>query len=106
MDGPTYADLIKVLEEAESVGCEASITKTLLAKFSSRFPHIQISRPSRFLDTVRRIAAPTRPSTVGEAKLDGSPLRSYLKRRWTPRIRNTQGEVMWMYSIFNVSVHI
>ena len=86
---PTYGDLIKLLEEAESAG--GPTAEALVVKFSSWFPHIPISRSNRFLDTIRRIAAPTRPSTVGGAKLEGSPLRSYLKRHWAPRIRNAPG---------------
>ena len=80
MDEPTYGDLIKILEEAE---------------WQSSFPHIPISWPSWFLDTIRRIAAPTRPSAIGKAKLDGSPLRTYLKRHGAPRIRNTPGIVSY-----------
>lgn len=92
-DKPTYGDLILLLEsaEAEAEISNATIADLLAAKFSDEYPHFSVSRPSRFLDTVRRIAAPTRPSAIGSKKLDGSPLCSYLKRYWAPRTRNIQG---------------
>ena len=90
---PTYGELIRMLEvaEMEAETSEMSVATILEAKFHLNYPHIPISCPSRFFDTVKRIAAPTRPSAIGRRKLNGSPLRSYLKRHWTPRIRNTQG---------------
>lgn len=89
---PTYGELIQLLQsaEAEAVACDASLCNLVAAKFRDDFPHISISRPGRFLDTLERIAAPTRPSTIASTgKLDGSPLRSYLKRQWEPRKRNS-----------------
>ena len=89
---PTYGELIKMLKiserKAETV-CNSGIAELLTAEFQHKFPHIPVSRPSRFLDTVRRLEAPTRPSALGQRKLDGSSLRSYLKRKWIPRNRNT-----------------
>ena len=38
-----------------------------------------------------RIVAPTQPSVIGEPKLTGSPLQTYRKRVWQPRIRNAAG---------------
>ena len=73
---------------------EPVVAELLEATFHCNYPHIQISRPSRFFNTVKRIAAPTRPSAIGHRKLNGSPLRSYLKRHWKPRIRNTQQGVL------------
>ena len=60
---PTYGKLIEILEDAkvEAASNEIPVAELLSAKFSSEYPHIPISRPSRFLDTVRRIAAPTVP---------------------------------------------
>jgi hypothetical protein len=40
------------------------------------------------LDSIQRIVGPTRPFLLGAAKLTGSPLASYRKRVWQPRIRN------------------
>ena len=95
----TYGELIRMLCEAEAdaVENEKSESYMLTSKFSLKYPHIPISRPRRFYDTVKRIAAPTRPSAIGEARLSGSPLRSYLKRHWAPRIRNTKqgGIIFW-----------
>ena len=88
---PTYGELIEMLlsaEEEAKINGE-SISELLLSIFRRRYPHISIGRASRFYDTVRRIAAPTQSSTRLR-QLDGSPLRSYLKRVWMPRIRNTQ----------------
>ena len=93
---PTYGELIRMLEvaEMEAETSEMSVAAILEAEFHHNYLHIQISRPSRFFDTVKRIAVPTRLSTIGRRKLNGSPLRSYLKRHWTPRIRNTQQGVL------------
>lgn len=88
---PTYGELISMLKismtKAET--SNSSVAELLATEFQHKFPQIPINRPSRFLDTVRRLEAPTMPSALGGKKLDGSPLRSYLKRRWIPRIRNT-----------------
>ena len=93
---PTYGELIRMLEvaEMEAETSEISVAELLEVTFHCNYPHISISRPSRFFDTVKRIAAPTRPSAIGHRKLNGSPLRSYLKRHWKPRIRNTQQGVL------------
>ena len=87
---PTYGDLIQKLEAAEeqSKTSEESVSDLLVSCFHRQYPSIPIGRPSRFHDTVQRIAAPTR-QTRGR-QLGGSPLRSYLRRVWMPRIRNTQ----------------
>ena len=60
----------------------------LCSKFKRLYPNIYIGRPRRFYETVSRIIAPTKPSLRGECKLSGSPLSSYQKRIWEPRIRN------------------
>ena len=89
---PTYGELIHMLKTSEMKAetiCNSGVADLLTAEFQHKFPQIPISRPSRFLDTVRRLEAPTMPSALGQRKLDGSPLKSYLKRRWIPRIRNT-----------------
>lgn len=90
MAQPTYGDIINMLKdvEIEAQSSEMSAVDILTAKFRHEYPHIVINRPSRFLDSIRRIAAPTRPSAVGPSKLSGSPLRTYLKRTWVPRTRN------------------
>ena len=99
VEWPTYGMLIDMLKYSESKaksisnGATVTVAELLAAEFKQQFPHIPVSRPSRFLDTVRRLEAPTRPSSIGESKLNGSPLRSYLKRRWIPRIRNTHQDV-------------
>ena len=85
---PTYGELIQMLESAEREAkiSEESVPELLLSYFH---PFIPIGRASRFYDTVQRITAPTR-SSARVKQLDGSPLHSYLKRVWMPRIRNTQ----------------
>ena len=86
MAAPTYQQLIQMLSKAESEAGEGatSVAELLAAMFSHRFPHIRVGRPGRFLETVRRIAGP-----IKHQRLHGSTRRSYLKRRWTPRTRNT-----------------
>ena len=88
---PTYGDLINLLEAAETEAKTTgdSVSDLLVAHFHRRYPLVSIGQASRFYDTVRRIAAPTRTSTR-PSQLDGSPLRSYLKRIWIPRIRNAK----------------
>ena len=88
---PTYGELIQMLESAEGEAkiSEESVPELLLSYFHRQYPFIPIGRASRFYDTVQRIAAPTR-SSARVKYLDGSPLHSYLKRVWMPRIRNTQ----------------
>ena len=92
---PTYGELINLLETAEiERNAETSVADLLAAKFCEKYRNIPINRPSRFLDTIKRIAAPTRPCAIGQRKLEGSPLRSYLRRRWVPRIRHKQGKLV------------
>ena len=98
--GPTYGELLEMLKRAErkasqSHGCTSQL---LLNELKGSYPDIPIGRPGRFLDTVKRIAAPT---LTGKGKLGGTPLRSYLKRQWSPRIRNTTTQGSLMYSLHN-----
>ena len=92
---PTYEGLIRFLDFAEETVannkscCGQSVAEILVLEFKSHYPRITISRPGQFLDTVRRLAAPTKSSTIGQTKLTGSPLHSYLRRQWIPRIRGT-----------------
>ena len=61
MAQPTYKDLLDLLEQAESqTRSHLSTAELLTIKFSESYPHITISRPSRFL--VWR----TRPFAEGE----------------------------------------
>ena len=99
---PSYGELIDLLSDAEQESKEHA-TELLASKFHQIYP---IGRPARFFDTVTRLAAPTRPSMIGPPKLCsclaaptrpsligppklcGSPLSSYRRREWIPRIRN------------------
>ena len=93
---PTYEKLISLLEVAETKTDVTSAADVLVAKFCLEYPSNPIGQPVRFLDTVRRIAAPTRPSAHGPPKLEGSPLRFYLRRRWAPRVRHVpQGQFQY-----------
>ena len=84
MAQPTYKDLLDLLEQAESqTGSHLSTAELLTVKFSERYPHIAVSRPGCFLDTVKRITAP-----LVSGRLQGDEKEEYLKREWTPRIRN------------------
>ena len=90
---PTYGELIAFLEAAERECGGISTAEILARKVSMKYPDVPIRRPSRFLDTVKRLAAPTKPSPLGPPKLTDSPLRSYLRREWMPRTRNVPGTV-------------
>ena len=85
-NNPTYGDLIDIFERHEG---EKHATELIFSEVRRRYPCVSVSRPTRFFDTVRRIVGPTRPSLRGTAKLTGSPLASYRRRVWEPRIRNT-----------------
>lgn len=78
---PTYGDLIDLLDES------GNDVPSLTSKVRERFPEVSVGRAGRFYETVQRIAAPTKPSILGEAKLNGSPLATYRSRIWKPRIR-------------------
>ena len=69
----------------------ANDADSLLLEFRKEFPNCPVGRPGRFFDIVQRIAAPTQPSTIGHARLAGSPLQSYRRRVWQARIRNAEG---------------
>ena len=86
---PTYGELIDIFQEVE--GNSLNNEHSLVSEFRKQFPKCPIGRPKRFFETVQRIAAPTQPSLIGHPKLSGSPLQSYRKRVWQPRIRNTVG---------------
>ena len=94
---PTYGELIDLFEETE---CECPHSEDLLcSKFKKLYPNIYIGRPRRFYDTVLRIVAPTRPSLRAESKLTGSPLSSYRKRIWSPRIRRLSIVSRYQYHV-------
>ena len=81
----TYGELLDLFSQFEGR------PDLLFSQVSSRYPSISISRPSRLYDTVQRIVGPTKPSLHGPAKLTGSPLATYRKRIWKPRVRTTSG---------------
>jgi len=93
---PLYGELIEMLNEAKSEAeSPTEVSHLLVQKFSDLYQHIVIGRPERFCDTVCRIAAPTKSSLRGAAKLIGSPLVSYKRREWMPKIRN-KGKLLWL----------
>ena len=84
MAQPTYKVMIRLLEQAEAqAGPQLSVAEALTVNFSELYPHIEIARPGRFLETVKRISAPVKSGTLKK-----SDRRSYLERCWAPRIRN------------------
>lgn len=89
---PTYGELIDIFTEVERD--HPNDGGLLSSKVHELYPTIPIGRPSRFYDTVQRIVGPTRPSLIGESKLVGSPLASYRKRVWEPRLRNSSNSSM------------
>ena len=80
-------------EAAKHRNTHANIQYVLLHEnFRQKYEHISIGQPERFYDTVSRIAAPTRPSLKGIAKLLGSRLVTYRRRTWIPKnIREKAG---------------
>ena len=74
MNAPTYHELIKLLGEAEgATASQHSTAELLTSKFCECYPLIQIGRPGRFLETVRRIDGP-----ISTGKLKGSSQILYL----------------------------
>ena len=88
--------MIDLLTEVEKQISE-NIVNALFDKFSKLYPNVMIGRPSRFCDTVKRKAAPTIPSLIGPSKLSGSPLVSYRKRIWIPKVQQQGSYVMKVY---------
>ena len=56
---PTYGVLIDLLDS-----CGGDVGR-LVSEFKELYPSVPVGSPRRFHDTVRRIAAPTRPSLIG-----------------------------------------
>ena len=83
---PSYGEMIDLLSNVEK--SYVDVPETLCSQFREQYPHIPIGRPDRFYDTVKRLAAPTRPSIKGPSKLQGSPLVTYRRRTWVPKKNN------------------
>ena len=84
LSGLTYKELPNEAERETAYPHSAlSSAEALTNSFSQRYPHIPIGRPGHLLITVQRINLP-----VHSGKLKGSSIPSYMKRLWTPRIRN------------------
>jgi len=89
---PTYGDLLILLDEAERQ--PDKVAHSLAQKFASLYPHIPVAREESLLKTIQRLAAPTRPSTLGPSKLQGLALQQYKDRTWKPRIRHKQSQYL------------
>ena len=89
--GSTYGDLLEMLKcaERQASAINGSTAQLITDELYHKYPNIYVGRPRHFLDTVKWIAAPTIQPLTGKGKLEGTPLKSYLKRQWSPRIRNT-----------------
>lgn len=82
--GCKYEEIIEILDKADGItDGTVSTAEFVYKEFKQRYPMIYIGRPSRFLETARRIAAP-----IKNNKIKGSVKKSYLKREWKPRMRN------------------
>jgi len=68
---PSYGELIDLYTEKEVDNLDV---ESFCSNFRELYPEVPISRPQRFLETVQRIVAPTRPSIIRKAPLCGSPL--------------------------------
>ena len=91
---PSYGEPIDMLDAAQLEAATSKnkhISMLLLQNLRQKYKHLSVGRPEHFYDTVCRIAAPTRPSVCGEAKLVGSPLAIYRKRAWVPNKGKKQG---------------
>ena len=91
---PSYGELIDMLDAAQLEAATSKnkhISMLLLQNLRQKYKHLSVGWPECFYDTVCRIAAPTRPSVRGEAKLVGSPLATYRKRAWVPNKGKKQG---------------
>ena len=84
---PTYGEVIDLYE---AFGERPDAAHLLCSEMSKLYPCIPTKRPGRLFDSVKRIVAPTRPSLKGAAKVTGSPLASYRKRIWEPRVRTAE----------------
>jgi len=99
---PTYQELIELLNDAESVTEGVLSTAEHVAEeFRTRYPHIYIGRPGRFLETIKRISGP-----IVNHKLNISSRKSYLKRQWKPRIRNVTTECQGTTSILTLMITV
>ena len=86
--GPTYREIIDLLDTAhKTTSVDKTVTETLAELFISKYPHVQIHRPNHFLANCGEISVPTKPSSIGSAKLSGSPLVHYRSRSWIPKNR-------------------
>jgi len=88
---PTYGDLLILLGEAEQQS--DNVAHSLAKTFASLYPHIPVAREDTLLKTIQRLAAPTRPSTLGPCKLQGLALQQYKDQIWKPRIRHKKGQL-------------
>ena len=85
--GPTYGELIDLLTKLEG---KPDVIDLLCSELCIQYPNISFTRLTTLFDALKPIAGPTQPSLGCPAKLTGSPLASYRKRVWKPRIRNSQ----------------
>lgn len=85
---PTNGVLIDLVEQAEaecSKNPALCIRGVLCSWYEQLYPTTtRISRPGRFEATVKRIAAPTRPSIRGVARFAGGELETYRNKEWKP----------------------
>ena len=87
---PNYGELIDIFTQLEG---QADTVDLLCSEICRRYPGISVGRRSRLFDTIQWIVGPTGPPLRGTAKLTGSPLASYRRRVWEPRIR-TKGKTI------------
>lgn len=92
---PTYGELIDWFQHVQDEHFDDETV--LCALFNDKYPHIKISRPRRFFDTVQRIASAVQPSIRGKTPLSGSALESYRRRIWRPRVRNPPKGLQHLY---------
>ena len=89
--GLTYGTVIDVFKECEQKfpGDAASLVRSL----QKLDPALIVGRPGRLYDTISRIVAPTWPAICrNKAALQEIPLRTYRRRLWAPRTRNSHAK--------------
>ena len=95
-----------MLQESENcVDENTSVPDILFEKFQLAHPHVNVGRPKRLYDTVKRIAAPTQPSLRGGSKISGQDLLLYRSKTWVPRVRNPgpEGILHFLFIAFHMN---
>ena len=82
--GIPYEFLIDIYEKS------AGQRDVILKEVKNSYPEVYIGSPDCFYNTIKRIVSPTVPSILnGKIAVKDDALKTYKKRTWIPKIRNT-----------------